>query len=68
MCNPKTPLTREHDALRRVVSISGQMGLPRVHFFGEQRVLGDAAKVRTRTQSPSQFTQLPNHHPIKSSH
>ena len=66
VCNPKTPLTREHDALRRVVSISGQMGLPRVHFFGEQRVLGDAAKVRTHTQSPSQSTQLPNHHPIKS--
>ena len=65
VCNPKTPLTREHDALRRVVSISGQMGLPRVHFFGEQRVLGDAAKVRTHTQSPS-IIQLPNHHPIKS--
>ena len=66
VCNPKTPLTREHDALRRVVSISGQMGLPRVHFFGEQRVLGDAAKVRTRTQSPPNYpiTQLPNHHPI----
>ena len=65
VCNPKTPLTREHDALRRVVSISGQMGLPRVHFFGEQRGLGDAAKVRTHTQSPS-IIQLPNHHPIKS--
>ena len=59
VCNPKTPLTREHDALRRVVSISGQMGLPRVHFFGEQRVLGDAAKVRTRTQSPSQLPNYP---------
>ena len=59
VCNPKTPLTREHDALRRVVSISGQMGLPRVHFFGEQRVLGDAAKVRTHTQSPSQLPNYP---------
>ena len=43
-CAPKTPLTREHDALRRVTGV----GFPRVRFFGTQRrgLLGSDAPCR----------------------
>jgi len=47
-CAQKTPLTREHDALRRVNGASNSRGFPRVRFFGTQRsgLLGSDAPCR----------------------